>query len=67
MEYRIAPKKAKTRPYSILIQKSKGSSAFNEQKVKNIAIKYRLSSIFPNPGNWHPLDIDVAQHILCIL
>ena len=44
-------KKVKTRPYSImvLVQKSKGSSAFNEQKVKNIAIEYRLQSIFPNP------------------
>ena len=55
MEYRIAPKKkkkkkVKTRPYSILIQKSKGCSAFDEQKVKNIAIEYRLQSIFPNPG-----------------
>ena len=50
MEYRIAPKKkkVKTRPYSILIQKSKGSSAFDEQKVKNI--EYRLQSIFPNPA-----------------
>ena len=37
MEYRIAPKKkVKTRSYSILIQKSKGSSAFDKQKVKNI-------------------------------
>ena len=42
--------KVKTRPYAILIQKSKGSSAFDEQKVKNIAIEYRLQSIFPNPG-----------------
>ena len=42
-------KKVKTRPYSILIQKSKGSSAFDEQKVKNIAIEYRLQLIFPNP------------------
>ena len=50
MEYRIAPKKkVKTRPYSILIEKSKGSSAFDEQKVKNIKIEYRLQSIFPNP------------------
>ena len=45
-----AEKIVKTRPYSILIQKSKGSSAFNEQKVKLIAIEYRLQSIFPNPG-----------------
>ena len=51
MEYRIAPKKkVKTRSYSILIQKSKGSNAFDEQKVKNIAIEYRLQSIFPNPA-----------------
>ena len=51
MECRIAPKKkVKITPYSILIQKSKGSSAFDEQKVKNIAIEYRLPSIFPNPG-----------------
>ena len=47
MEYQIAPeKKTKTKPYSILIQKSKGCSAFDEQKVKNIAIEYRLQSIF---------------------
>ena len=55
MEYRIAPKKkkkkVKTRPYSIFIQKWKGSSAFDEQKVKNIAIEYWLQSIFPNPEN----------------
>ena len=52
MEHRIAPKKkkkkSKDKPYSILIQKSKGSSAFDEEKVKNIAIEYRLQSIFPN-------------------
>ena len=47
MEYRIVPKKSKDKAYSILIQKSKGSSAFDEQKVKNI--EYRLQSIFPNP------------------
>ena len=43
IEYGIsncAEKKVKTRPYSILIQKNKGSSAFDEQKVKNIAIEY---------------------------
>ena len=34
--------KVKTRPYSMLIQKSNGSSAFDEQKVKNIAIEYRF-------------------------
>ena len=46
MEYQIAPKKkVKTRPYSILIQNSKGSSAFDEQNVKNIAIEYRLASV----------------------
>ena len=51
MDYRITPKqKVKTRPYSILIQKSKSCSAFNEQKVKNIAIEYGLQSIFRNPG-----------------
>ena len=46
-----AKNKVKTRPYSIglLIQKRIGSSAFDEQKVKNIAIKYRLQSIFSNP------------------
>ena len=40
----------------MLIQKSKGSRAFDEQKKKKkkkkkkiIAIKYRLQSIFPNP------------------
>ena len=60
MEYRIAPKKkkVKTRPYSMLIQKSKGSSAFDEQKVKNIAIKYRLQSIFCNP------DYDIKKLIM---
>ena len=53
MEYRAAPKKKKVkkRPYSILIQKSKGSSGLDEQKVKNIAIEYRLQSIFPNPAS----------------
>ena len=51
MEYQIAPqKKVKKRPYLILIQKSKSSSAFDEQKVKNITIEYRLQSIFPDPG-----------------
>ena len=52
MKYGIASKKVKTRRYSIglLIQKSKGSSAFDEQKVKNIAIEYRLQSIFPKPA-----------------
>ena len=53
MEYGIsicAEKKVKARPYSIIIQKSKNSRAFDEQKVKNIAIEYRLQSIFPNPG-----------------
>ena len=50
MEYRNAPKKkVKTRPYSILTQKSKDSTAFDEQKVKNIAIEYRLQLIFSNP------------------
>ena len=33
--------------YSILNQKSKGSGAFDEQKVKNIAVEYWLQSIFP--------------------
>ena len=37
-------KKIKDKAYSILIQKSKGSSAFDEQKVKNIAIEYRFFS-----------------------
>ena len=49
-------KKVKTRPYSILIKKSKGSSAFNEQKVKKIAIEYRLQSIFPNREHRYMLD-----------
>ena len=50
MEYRIAlKKKVKTRPYSILIQKSKGSSAFDEQKVKNIAIEYRFFPTLVEP------------------
>ena len=48
-------------PYSILIQKSEGSSAFDEQKVKNIAIEYRLQSIFPNPG----LGLDWGFRVLC--
>ena len=59
MEYRIAPKKkkkVKTRPYSILNPKSKGSSAFDEQTIKNIAIEYRVQTIFPNPGNENMLD-----------
>ena len=47
-------KKVKTMPYWMLIQESKGSSAFDEQTVKNIAIEYRLQSIFPNPA--HILD-----------
>ena len=53
IDYRIsicAEKIVKTRPYSTLIQKSKGSSTFDEYKVENIAIEYRLQSIFPNPG-----------------
>ena len=44
-----AEKKVKTRPYLILIQKSKGSCAFYKQKVKNVTIEYRRQSIFPNP------------------
>ena len=32
----------------MLTQKVKGSNAFNQQKVKNIAIEYRLQSIFCN-------------------
>ena len=39
IEYEIsncAERKVKTRPYSILIKKTKGFSAFDEQKVKNI-------------------------------
>ena len=48
MEYRLAlKKKVKAKSHSILIQKSKDSSAFDEQKVKNIAIEYQLQSIFP--------------------
>ena len=34
---------------NLLIQKSKGSSAFDEQKVKNITIEYRLKLNFCNP------------------
>ena len=50
MEYRTAlKKKVITMPYSILIQKSKGFSAFDEQKIKDIAIEYRLQPIFSNP------------------
>ena len=53
IEYGIlncAEKKSKDKAiYSILIQKSKGYSAFDEQKVKNIAIEYQLQWIFPNP------------------
>ena len=44
-------KKSKDKAYSILIQKSKGYRAFDEQKVKNIAIEYRLQSVFPNPAS----------------
>ena len=33
----------------MFIQKSRGSSAFDKQKVKNIAIEYRLQSIFSYP------------------
>ena len=36
----------------MLIQKSKGSCTFDKQKVKNIAIEYRLQLIFPNPGHY---------------
>ena len=54
-----AEKKVKTRPYSILIQKNKGSSALDEQKVKNIDIEYRLQSIFPNPGCKQPLYVEI--------
>ena len=62
MEYRIAPaKKVKTRPYSILIQESKGSRAFDAQKVKNIAIEYRLQSIFPNPDR---MNVRTSQKML---
>ena len=51
IRYQIAQKKkVKTRPHLILTEKSKGSSAFDEQKVKNIAVKYRLQSIFSKPG-----------------
>ena len=55
MEYRIAPKKKDKAIFEVLIQKSTGksSSAIDEQRVKNIAIEYRLQSIFPNPDYWH--------------
>ena len=43
-------KKSKDKAYSLLIQKSKGSSAFNEQKLTNVASEYRLQLIFPYPG-----------------
>ena len=55
-------KKVKTRPYSILIQKSKGSSAFVKQKVKSIAIEYRLQSIFPSPAYWYVLVLDLVYY-----
>ena len=51
----LSRKKVKTRPYSILIQKSKGSNAFYEQIVKNIdynrffptlRVGYRYQNIF---------------------
>ena len=51
MKYRIAPKKSKDKAHLILIQKSKNSSAFDKQKIKNIAIEYRLQSILPNPDH----------------
>ena len=38
-------KKSIDKAYSIFIQKSKGSSAFDEQKVKNIAIEYWFFAI----------------------
>ena len=68
IEYRIsncAEKKIKTRPYSTLIQKSKDSSAFDEYKVKNIAIEYRLQSIFPNPG-FIPMKVFLFWSILIV-
>ena len=59
-------KKSKDKAYSILIQKSKDSSAFDEQKVKNIAIKYRLQSIFPYPGSTnkagHSKEVSANSH-----
>ena len=45
----------------MLIQKSKSSNAFDEQKVKNIAIEYRLQSIFCNPGYVLTLEIFVDE------
>ena len=48
---RYSFKKVKTRHIRYSLKKSKGSSAFDEQKVKNIAIEYRLQSIFPNPDH----------------
>ena len=51
MDYPIAPKKSKDKAiFDTHSKKSKGSSAFDEQKVKNIAIEYRFKLIFPNPG-----------------
>ena len=44
----------------MLIQKSKGFSAFGEQKVKNIAIEYRLQ-FFPNPGDSYAGDRSVGS------
>ena len=47
MEYGIAQKKkSKNKAIFDTHSKSKGSSAFDEQKVKNIAIEYRLQSNF---------------------
>ena len=50
MEHRMAPKKTKSKDKAIFDTNSekKGSSAFDEQKVKKIANEYRLQSIFPN-------------------
>ena len=53
MEYRIKSKKVMTRLCLILIQKKKGFHAFDEQKVQNIAIEYRLQPIFATLLKWH--------------
>jgi len=49
-ENRFRRKKVKKRVYSITIQKSKVFGIFDDKKVKNIDVEYRLQSIFPNPA-----------------
>jgi len=45
-------------------EKSKGLGIFDDKKVKNIDIEYRLQSIFPNPAKDTTSELaDLSPHL----